>query len=198
MEHAAHMQYESIAYSKSDVIKQQKYLDRAQEALKLAYQYSENADNIDSDLLAQVYSRIGWFLKYNNRTIEGISWQELITTAMDMKPNDPVIIYQYAMTLDDESRKVELFEKALNIKPEFPEVELDLMSFYLGQRNYEKADELREDFRDSLPHFSPSLINFDDSYPSPLAHIFIDASKGSVQRVLYRPDLERFDIASSK
>ena len=194
LEYAAFMESKYAESMLSDPHVEVQSLEEAEEALLIAYRLMKSIESkeeaiIDDVLRAYTLSRVGWFLFKTNRSIEGIDKEALLKKSTILAPDNNIYKYMYSKT-QPVSVRVALLEDILASDPSFPEATIDLLLIALKDGDTARADELREQFVNTLDSYHPQLSHFDHSYPPRNSNIIIERGK-IVQRELYKPEFSR-------
>jgi tetratricopeptide (TPR) repeat protein len=156
----------------------------------------EKLTSADKLKLAAVLSRFGWWIwtifEESGNPREGLSFatttaEEILTAALRLAPRAPNIHYKLAMAMQrrlgkDAPEVFALLQKALELKPDFPEAILasDRSALTTEQRPKGKR------FEDHLEKYSPELNGFSAVYPTPIYHIYVDGPDGKVVEVEHK------------
>jgi tetratricopeptide (TPR) repeat protein len=112
----------------------------AGEHQKVIEHLSKAAELDDSN--AEVLKNLGAMLLKHGGDAGVKPAQEALKKALELKPDDPEILMNYAYTLYLDrmfSSAIERYKKALEIRPDYPEANYNLALAYMGVREYQLA-----------------------------------------------------------
>lgn len=154
-------------------------------------------------VLSALYTRIAWFsFKTNMDRYLAIDSAAMVEKALEWDAENALALWasveirigaEGAHAVLDSEFAMTRIQRALEIKPAFPEALL-LLNRFNGRRDDRNAAQIALDrFLDCLEGFSPELSFYDTAYPA-VGHMILIAENTVLERKNYRNDDERFAL----